>query len=807
MFSINFKQMKSVWIKIIILFFFTLSGLSQGKNYHVYPGADEKTPSMSQYFSWINNTNEGSTEEQTLINLEFFKWLSEEYGMVLDIYVISAGAIDKAFWYGSLNSDEFRKQFPGGFDNIYKLAKSMNTRLGTWGGPDGFGNTPAEEQARIDMMVKLCRDYEFILLKFDAVVGQLRDEKQEAFIRMMTECRKYSPDLILLNHRLNLGEEAKKYATTYLLGGAETYIDVHMPNNQTAPHNRAAAIARETVPGLVRLTEDHGVCLSSCLDYWEDDLVLQAFNRNLLLAPQLYGNPWFLKDEEYPKLARIFNLSRKYRDILINGFILPEEKYGEKAVSRGDEKIRLISLRNVSWEPVTYRIKLDEEIGLKNGTKYELRQYHPYEKIFGTFNRGDIVEVEVKPFRSCLLMAGQAITKDIGIKGCNYEIIRDIEGNPVEIQLLGMPGETAAIELVKGDRNFSYAEIDGIRMNDIIEGKEVNIEFCGNKLNFSYHRKIGDMKSIEVPEDAESLYEATCFAADNNALEIRSLERSGPSQITAVQNARDAFINQPLLADRGLWDKYMFDGDMNSSFYIAERVGVRPISRGSLRIDFGEEIFIDKLVINVKDEYSLQPFKSQEAVRAYISNDLENWTEVIFLAGKIMKIDIKSDQPVRYVRLNGTPSRVFEVEGYLKGKKLDRSKWRGSNLFAVYSRVRAGKAWNYSFTLDEVPSGSYLAITLNGKHGTEGAYAAIRVNGKPVGSPDRSVSYISNTWEYPARRKDSNYTYYIPLTDNMVGKKIDAVVLELKNGISEFKPEVWITAYPIPFEKKKLVLY
>lgn len=42
---------------------------------------------------------------------------------------------------------------------------------------------------------------------------------------------------------------------------------------------------------MVRLTEDHGVCISSCLNYWEDDLILQAFNRNLILAPQLYGNP------------------------------------------------------------------------------------------------------------------------------------------------------------------------------------------------------------------------------------------------------------------------------------------------------------------------------------------------------------------------------------------------------------------------------------------------------------------------------------------------------------------------------------
>jgi hypothetical protein len=96
----------------------------------------------------------------------------------------------------------------------------------------------------------------------------------------------------------------------------------------TAPHHRAKALSRELTPGLTRLTEDCGVCISSCLDYWEDDLILQAFNRNLILAPEIYGNPWLLRDDEYPYLAYIFNLYKQYNDILVNGIVLSESQYG-----------------------------------------------------------------------------------------------------------------------------------------------------------------------------------------------------------------------------------------------------------------------------------------------------------------------------------------------------------------------------------------------------------------------------------------------------------------------------------------------
>ena len=192
-----------------------------------------------------------------------------------------------------------------------------------------------------------------------------------------------------MNHRLGL-DRAKPYATTFLWGGAETYIDVFMNNRVTAPHHRAEAISRGLVPDLMRLTEDHGVCISSCIDYWDDDLVLQAFNRSLILSPQIYGNPWLMRDDEFPRLARIYNFHRKYRDILTDGITLPAE-YGPNAVSRGNKITRIITLRNLSWEDKSYTIRPGEEIGLDDNFQYYVRQFHPGRKSSGNISKGRVL--------------------------------------------------------------------------------------------------------------------------------------------------------------------------------------------------------------------------------------------------------------------------------------------------------------------------------------------------------------------------------------------------------------------------------
>ncbi|MBA3938853.1 MAG: NPCBM/NEW2 domain-containing protein, partial [Planctomycetes bacterium] len=360
-------------------------------------GAGERTPSHAQYFTWINNTNEGATEAHTLTNLAFFRWLRDTYGMQLDIYAWDAGNLDLPRGYGTTDSARFRAQYPHGWQPIADAAGALGCRLGLWGGPDGFGDTPEQAAARIALMSGLCRDYRMAEFKFDGVCGQLRPEKQDYFVQMMQACRKYSPDLVLLNHRLPLGK-GLRYATTFLFEGAETYIDVHMANTGTATHHRAGALARGLPPRLTRLTEDHGVCISSCLEAWDDDLVLQAFNRSLILAPEIYGNPWLLRDDEYPKLARIYNLHRRWRDLLTQGMVLPEAEYGPHAVARGDATTRVVTLRNLGWEPRTYQVALDEAIGLSAPGAVTVRLFHPHERILGTRAHGERVPVTVAPF-------------------------------------------------------------------------------------------------------------------------------------------------------------------------------------------------------------------------------------------------------------------------------------------------------------------------------------------------------------------------------------------------------------------------
>ena len=146
---------KKIMLSAVVTYFaafFPLSGRSSQENPHgsVFPGADETTVSQAHYFTWINNTSGGSPEKQTMINLAFFRWLRAEYGMQLDIYAFDADILDGSGGYYTLKSPKFLNNYPNSFGPVSREAASLGIRLGVWLGPDGFGDTPREEQERID---------------------------------------------------------------------------------------------------------------------------------------------------------------------------------------------------------------------------------------------------------------------------------------------------------------------------------------------------------------------------------------------------------------------------------------------------------------------------------------------------------------------------------------------------------------------------------------------------------------------------------------------------------------------------------
>ena len=751
-------------------------------------GADEQTPSLPQYFSWINNTNEGSTEKQTLINLEYFKWLHDYYGMKIKIYAWDAGNLDGASGtYERPDGEKLIKQFPNGYSPSAKKAAEFGCSLGVWAGADGFGDTPEKEKERYDIIVGLCKNYGFMLFKFDTVCGMLRKNKRGIFKKMIDECRKYVPELIVLNHRNDFGE-AEICATTFLWEGRESYIDVHMGNNVTAPHHRAGAMERGLVPGMLRLTEDHGVCVSSCLDYFEDELILQAFNRSLILAPELYGNPWFLRDDEQARLARIYNLHAKYSDILVNGIELPDS-YGKYAVSRGNDKIRFITLRNISWEDEKITVHLDETIGISKCKRIQIIKYHPVESYIGTSNYSECVDVIVPAFRVVLIAVfddNEFYKNTFALSDCEYEVVREKDGKPIEINILKTNGNP--VKKIGGD---------------------ILIENCPViDVTHSSPLFLGTMKKCDTPENAEQLYEATMFRADNDSLESQSVKRSGYTARPQVKSARDAFFAQETYIYRGCESKSIFDGDENTYFDANTKYYNTRINGGCLRVDFGEVYEISKIEI----EY----FKIKSPVREVldqflpelgeISVDLKMWYEmplntntiVYDCETPIVKHSVHTIEfaegtrekaaylpnngktiKARYFRLSEPMDRIYSVKiSDESGKEIEinRSKIHANNMMAPYASKQIKAAHRLDIKIPEktkVENGDYIAVAIDGEHGSECAYCAAmeKTSGNPIGFTDRAVSYPVNHWEHTVCQRDRNYTYYLKLSEEDAKKE------------------------------------
>lgn len=763
-------------------------------------GADELTPSVPQYFSWINNTNEGSTEGQTLINLDFFRYMKETYGMEIRIYAWDAGNFDGASeGYGDLNSDKFRAQYPDGYRKVVEKAASMGIHMGLWGSPDGYGDDEKTERERFDFYVHLCRDYGFEEFKLDGVCGRLRPEKASLFADMLKECRKYSPKLIVLNHRLDL-YEAEKHVTTFLWNGQETYVDVLSANNITAMHNRAFMFSRGHVEGLQRLAEDHGVCISSSIDYFEDELIYQAFNRSLILAPEMYGNPWFMRDDELPKLARVYNLHKRVAPILVQGMLLGEE-YGCEACSRGSGTKRFISTGNDTWETKTVTLRLDDSIGLEKCKNVAVNIRHPYESHLGVFAYGDTVDIELPAFRAVLVEAAVPEEAEPVLTNCEYEVVTENEnGAPDKIKLLKTAG--GEVMLLHGGKTefFCTAEATDIR--------EASPLYLGT-LN----------ETEEFPENGEELYEAAVFAADNDALEARSRHRSGDTAIPEVKACRDAFFSQKTYRLRGCEASALFDGKDDTFFDAQSKsyCGGLRASGGCLRVDFGKEIEAD----GVEIEFFAAQHPTKEVplqnvpVFAEYAVDYKNWktsgavrTETVreedaeivkfrvhttyMLRGNRIRAYYPVAGALRFLRLAEPMDRIYAVRLIANGREVPVLGAKANNMQAHYSKRPVEVLKTGVITLPRYKPGSRLAVAFNGEHGEECAYCAAEIDGELTGFPMRAPDYLSNVWEHCVCSTDRNNTFFLPLPDGAENKTLKIYALLCDNDHVPEKIDVYL---------------
>jgi hypothetical protein len=769
---------------------------------------DELTPSKSIYFDWINRNWFGSNEKKIEANLRFFKWLHDEYGMKLDIYLMDAGDIDQGPHcalepdipvYGSLETEWFKKRFPNGFGPLVELAESFNCRLGIWLGPDGYGDTPEEARVRREMLVKFCEEYNFAVFKFDACASDLSPENQQHFIETMQECLEHTPDLIILNHRINLNEEASKFATTFLWEGQETYVDVNITNNAVAPHHRQGNLSRGVPPNLMRLTEDHGVCISSVVDYWDDDLILQAFNRNLILAPEIYGSPFLLNDIMLPRLARIYNIHRSYNEILVNGIVLPEDRYGLNAVSRGDGSTRLITLRNLSWDPLQVSVKLDESIGLSAKGEVDVFQYHPTERYLGKHQAGSEVEITVMPFRASLIRISSGPEQDLMLRGVDYHVMKDTGDGQVLIDLLGETGKRIRFDLPENTRHFKTATINGKSVPSLLKGRQISHRFPGKNRNLDYLKKLGDLQLADIPDNSGMYFEYNIFAADNNALEVRELQKSGATDFPSVQAARDAFFNDTIFIGMGLWDKYAFDGDLSTSFKV-RRYFYRFMEQnnGAFRLDLGEVKSADSLVFKgVPADF--------DPKRVEVSPDLASWHTVGYTTGNsALSVDLADNGPVRYLRMAVSPVEVAEIEGYKDNSSMMRDNWRASNMFESTGTANAELCWLFEGELSGIGNKANLAVTVPGTVAEGSVFAVMIADGKIIGANDRAPSFPYNNWEHfglPNRM----FTYYIPVGKEMEGKTVRVMLLSADGNLKDIEPEVWLTNHEL-HERARLVL-
>ncbi len=790
------------------------------------------------YFDWLCHDNSGPLESEILANFSVLKKMKELYGLQFDIYNSDAGLVESMGTYFPQYKPIFDKRFPNGLQTIAEASADLGMKLGLWIGPDGFGDTPEEMEARKQQLVSWVRDFNVGLFKLDTVVSSLSHEnkyilekKYQALADALSEIRVIRPDFVAINHRVNNSPYMLTMTDCILWKGEETYIDVHITNWDAWLFNRVCSVRRDLsttfykVP--FRLFEDHGICFNSCVERWADDFVVQAFGRASVISPEMYGTFFFLKDDDYPWLARLIQLHKQSHEILKTSFLLED---GDIAHSDGTSA--MLVLRNMTWEKIEKFVFLDNRIGLNipKGTPLVLRQRYPYERHLSrngeNYKAGETVSLALEPFEVKLIHVDSQGTDDPYIQGISYEIIPRPDEKKFDVLLLGEPGSTYDLNFNNfGEKTLTWETGKDVRFRD---GNRLRIHFPGNRVDRDYFCSLGAFREIDpLQADGAFMGEFAKFTLNDDALEVREMLelKKTPSVYKEVEDCRKYIWDK--LIQTHVYNRNAFDD--NSATRWSDGYAMRSPFTGTprpyrsessqWRIDMGESLSLGKLELDIVRRLEEANIETIE-----LSNDLKTWIEIKVKnfpdlnrfpfykelrrrSGNIRIHDVAAGdgKPVkltvefpgnrsRYIRIKGKNFSVSEIRGFdTAGSQLNRSKWHATNFFGA--QAPPSRVLHAVHTINRFWPGQELAVAVYAGEAkldpVDDVYAVARVGDQIMAAPIRAPSYPYHNYEWNSwwikREGLEGMTFRFPVKPEWTGKEIKIYVLMFGDRISGAK--------------------
>jgi hypothetical protein len=811
------------------------------------------------YFDWLCHDNSGPLESEILANFAVLKKMKALYGLQFDIYNSDAGLVESMGTYFPQYKPIFEKRFPRGLRTIADASKELGMRLGLWIGPDGFGETPQSMEARKRQLISWVKESNVGLFKLDTVVSALRHEnkyilekKYQALMDALSEIRQIDPRFVAINHRVNNSPYMLTITDCILWKGEETYNDVHITNRDAWLYNRVCASRRDLSTLFYntpfRLFEDHGLCFNTNIEKWEDEFITQAFGRASVISPEMYGTFFFLRDKDYPKLARLIQFHKQSQDILKKIYHLEE---GDIAHSNG--KSSLIVLRNMTWERATKTIPLDKRIGLNisNGTSITIRQRHPFEYTYSgqgeDYRAGSVFSVILEPFEIKLIQIDAEHPKESMIAGIPYEIIPYPDHENYDVELLGEPGKEYELTLY----NFEGKDLRWVDKSPVFptekERKRLRIRFPGDPIKRNYFAPLGEFAKLPCEAVAgEYLAELAKFTIDDNALEIREMEhlKKNPSRFPEVEACRSYMWDKVIQTHT--YDRNAFDGDHSTRW--SDGYPMRSPFTGTprpyrsdtslWRIDMGDHVDLRKLELLIVRRTEDAHINSVE-----LSSDLRNWVKIedIETSGlheipffqelrrrrgniRIYDVQASDERPVRiavefpenrsrYIRIHGRNFSVSEIFGYDgKGKKISRQKWHATNFYGLTTEPKRILKLNHSLT-DHWPGQEFAVAVYAGDkkfHPVDDVYVAVLVGGEIVIPRHRAPSYPYHNYEWNSwwlkEQGLSGMTFRVPSRPGWTGKDIEFFILLFSENTTNVKAKLFLVTPEKPFQKRTLTV-